>query len=71
MTQGKTLHIATWGYHTDPDDLRGQPLAIASEFHIQFVPAPLQPGQSVERRRLITRLSPVVIRRGEFDFSER
>lgn len=71
MTEGKTLHIATWGYFTDPEDLRGQPLAIGSVFHILFVPAPISPGQRVIRRRLIDVRSPAIIRRVELDFSER
>lgn len=71
MTEGKTLHIASWGYLTDPEDLRGQPLALASDFRIQFVPAPISPGQPVVRRRTIRTRSPAVYSRGERDFSER
>ena len=65
----QTLHLATEGYHTEPDRLRGQPLAIASIYHVLFSPVPA-PAVVVTPERVFDVQSPGVFRRVEIDFSE-
>ena len=68
MVFSATSHLVTEGYFLEPSVLRGNQLAIASEYRVLFVPVPPVPPRGP---RVLDARSPAVISRGERDLSQR
>ena len=67
MAIGGTLHIVSGGYHVEPVDVRGNPLATASAYHVLPIVVPVPPLPT--RTPLVDINSPVATRATELDYT--